>query len=245
MNANINEILSSVKEFGQENTELLITVGACFVVLMIVLCSRPKKQKEDVPAQVPVVEPEKEEKAEEVNQNVMTEGVSLEDEIQVEKIELANYEFEKDVSDVKFEVKEQLDNLEKLKVAVDSSNEQEGILQQIGNMGMKVCGNSDRLESVEIKIEKAQIIFKYRDNSCKAESDVKLEIGQAAEDVEKMPEEKKEVESAPSYTMSDEIGKALKKQAELENRKFGPGNMNVSHSGRVFSEEELNDLIKD
>ena len=233
MNMNLKEVLSKMKEFGQEYTEILIAAGACLVVLLLVLSSR-KSKKDETPVQ---------EEAPEEPQD--------EPDIQVEKIELENYEFEKEVEPMKLKVKdvvkpadpdeEPSDNRAKLRVAVENSCEQENLRQQIGNMGMKVCGNGDRLESVEIKIEKAQIIFKYRDESAE------MTIADVSESAEESQNECEAAENdeVKSYAMSDEIGQALKKQAELENRKFGADNMNVSHSGRVFSEEELNDLIKE
>ena len=39
MNMNLNEVLSQMKEFGQEYTEILIAAGAGLVVLLLVLSS--------------------------------------------------------------------------------------------------------------------------------------------------------------------------------------------------------------
>lgn len=113
--------------------------------------------------------------------------------------------------------------------------------------------SSNNLQEVEIKIQSAELKIKY--------SGAKLDGGQALEEI-KIFQEKPDTGTETSADSIDEESAEKKPIDEKESQpelapeeiegmkveapvKFGAGNYNISKSGKVFTEEELEKQIRD
>lgn len=101
---------------------------------------------------------------------------------------------------------------------------------------------SEGVKKLEIKIQGAELKITYSDSReeillCGTEAEEQETQGQLEGQSEVQPEESGEHEEANPSEASSEQGKTY--------TKFGPGNNNVTKSGRVYTEEELEKQIKD
>ena len=99
--------------------------------------------------------------------------------------------------------------------------------------------SGEGVKNVEIKIPGAEVKITYLDDT--KESEEIKECG-SDETVTKETEEVQKLDDSDSETVSKE-----EKQGETVYvpKKFGPNNMNVARSGKVYSEAELEEQIKD
>ena len=110
------------------------------------------------------------------------------------------------------------------------------------------------LNEVEIKVHDAEIRIRYsNDKACervKNEEPQKPEEIQESEEVQE-PVENQETEVINEDTIENVTEDAIENVIEDATEgvtvriKFGPDNINISRSGRVFSEEELEEQIRD
>ncbi len=101
---------------------------------------------------------------------------------------------------------------------------------------------SEGVKKLEIKIQGAELKITYSDLReeillCGTEDSEEPDEEQLEGQTEVQPEESGEHEEANPAETSSEQGKTY--------TKFGPGNNNVTKSGRVYTEEELEKQIKD
>ena len=110
------------------------------------------------------------------------------------------------------------------------------------------------LNEVEIKVHDAEIRIRYSND--KARERVKNEEPQKPEEIQESEEVQEPVENQETEIINeDTIDNVTEDATEgvIEDTtegvtvriKFGPDNINISRSGRVFSEEELEEQIRD
>lgn len=117
---------------------------------------------------------------------------------------------------------------------------------------------SQKVESIELKIEKAQLTIHYADaDDEKLKKEEFSEAGEGEKGVERKDAEEKDAEKKDAGNVDFEgenAESAEKAEAEeaaqipLEKsaiRKFGPDNRNRTRSGRIFTEEELQEQIRE
>ena len=107
-----------------------------------------------------------------------------------------------------------------------------GLVEQIIQGAEKAAGAADReVTSIDLEIEKARLIIRYGDK--------RVETFQKPE----LPEQ---TEEAEEVFCKETAGKTDFAQKEKEPpKKFGQDNTSTSRSGRVYTEEELRDQIKE
>lgn len=110
------------------------------------------------------------------------------------------------------------------------------------------------LNEVEIKVHDAEIRIRYSND--KARERVKNEEPQKPEEIQESEEVQEPVENQETEIINEDTIENVTEDA-IENViedategvtvriKFGPDNINISRSGRVFSEEELEEQIRD
>ena len=110
------------------------------------------------------------------------------------------------------------------------------------------------LNEVEIKVHDAEIRIRYSND--KARERVKNEEPQKPEEIQESEEVQEPVENQETEIINEDTIDNVTEDA-IENViedategvtvriKFGPDNINISRSGRVFSEEELEEQIRD
>jgi len=150
-----------------------------------------------------------------------------------------------DEEDFDFDESEYVGNLTKSETKCDEEKPVEKCKQNvvfpeelIEELSKVSAGN---LQEVEIKIQSAELKFKY--------GGARTEGEQAFEEI-KFFEEKPvsegvaatEAESENPEEKTEENPKEVKNEAPV---KFGAGNFNISKSGKVFTEEELEKQIRD
>lgn len=110
----------------------------------------------------------------------------------------------------------------------------ESLLEQIAAIPTK------NLEEVEIKIQGAELKLKYTKNGPKEEAGERAEAAADGACGEEIKEERKE-------EPKDAAGEAepADSSKEVIIKKFGPDNINTSRSGIVFTEEQLEEQIRD
>lgn len=126
----------------------------------------------------------------------------------------------------------------------------EQLIQNVEKTGGAV---SQKVESIELKIEKAQLTIHYADaDDEKIKKEGLPEAGEEAKDVERKDAEKKDAgnvdfegEKAEPAEKDEAEGTADEPSEKTAVRRFGPDNRNRTRSGRIFTEEELRVQIRE
>lgn len=126
----------------------------------------------------------------------------------------------------------------------------EQLIQNVEKTGGAV---SQKVESIELKIEKAQLTIHYADaDDEKIKKEGLPEAGEEAKDAEREDAEKKDAgnvdfegEKAEPAEKDEAERTADEPSEKTAVRRFGPDNRNRTRSGRIFTEEELRVQIRE
>lgn len=216
-----SKILNSFTEFCRERSDILMIAGAALVVLIIlvaILKSVAKKDDDDE------------------DFDFDEEAFQAEGKAQAENKALTE---SKVLSEKKINETVKGDKIESL-------------LEQIAGIPTK------NLEEVEIKIQGAELKFKYSKNEFRTMEASAPELAESPPDAESK-EGSEELQAAENTARHDEIKKedgshdaedekkddVGEKGEKIVIKKFGPDNVDTSRSGRVFTEDELEEKIRD
>lgn len=222
-----SKILNSFTEFCRERSDILMIAGAALVVLIILVAifkSVAKKDDDDEDFDF-------DEEAFQAEGKALTEGKA-----QAENKALTE---SKVLSEKKINETVKGDKIESL-------------LEQIAGIPTK------NLEEVEIKIQGAELKFKYSKNEFRTMEASAPELAESPPDAESK-EGSEELQAAENTARHDEIKKedgshdaedekkddVGEKGEKIVIKKFGPDNVDTSRSGRVFTEDELEEKIRD
>ncbi len=219
-----SKILNSFAEFCRERSDILMIAGAALVVLIILVAifkSVSKKDDDDEDFDF-------DEEAFQAEGKVQAESKALpENNTLTESKVLSEKKINETVKGDKIE----------------------SLLEQIAGIPTK------NLEEVEIKIQGAELKLKYAKNDSQTTDSSAPEFAASSSDAESK-EELQATENTAEHVEHDEIKKedgtcdAEDKKNDdagekIVIKKFGPDNIDTSRSGRVFTEDELEEKIRD
>ena len=231
MNEELRNILEKFETFSQEHEPVLIGTAAILFILLVVLIGRKIRKNSG------------EKKAEQEAQ----EKTICPEEAQVLSVENAS-DFVSEEEPVSEEKKEEKETEQTKKKELPKSGQREidlqvepkKVLRDLTEMSHL---HKDSLESIEIKIEKAQVTIRYAANGKNPQPAPETKQagwkGEGAEAEMKSEKEEKQEFFPKPETEKDE------KERRPEILKFGAENKNVSRSGKAYTADEIDSIIKD
>ena len=218
-----SKIPEIIMEFCRENLNMVIIAGAALILVILLICiAKVFKEDEDEVSQVPEFKEEK------------YEGIKLEKpKAEEPKNEDANTE-ESELEDSKCG-KAEVEESKKAELKIESTK-----ATSLGAIAKELAELSgEGVKNVEIKIPGAEVKITYLDDTKESEE---IEECGSDETVTKETEEVQKLDDSDSETVSKEEEQG---ETVYVPKKFGPNNMNVARSGKVYSEAELEEQIKD
>lgn len=237
--------LDVATNFCKENTELMLVIGAGIIVIIIIIAiikSLVHSMDDDDFDfdEIEYVQESRREEIERAKRDILKENRD-------------EYEFAANRNDRK--------DFKKF----DFSREEKGstlddVLDELNKLG------NNNLDQVQLKIKDAEFVVKYKDGRAESIKEVRrakveseaFDDDKAEEIISEVPqedlyEEVTDTEVIGTEEATVEVEKIEEPTAEpidqiaekLVMRKFGPDNLNVTRSGKVFTEEELKKQIRD
>ena len=217
-----SKILEIIMEFCRENLNMVIIAGAALILVILLICiAKVFKEDEDMACEVPKFEESK------IDEPKLGEPI-----LEKPKTEEANNEALK-AEEPKVQDSKEESKTAELKIESTKSTSLGAIAKELAEL------SGEGVKNVEIKIPGAEVKITYLDDTKESEE---IEECGSDETVAKETEEVQKLDDSDSETVSkgEEQGETV-----YVPKKFGPNNMNVARSGKVYSEAELEEQIKD
>ena len=217
-----SKILEIIMEFCRENLNMVIIAGAALILVILLICiAKVFKEDEDVACEVPKFEESK-----------FDETKLGEPKLEKAKAEEPKNEASK-AEELKAEDSKEESKTVELKIESTKSTSLGAIAKELAEL------SGEGVKNVEIKIPGAEVKITYLDETKESEKTEECESAgtttEETEDVQKLDDSYRE-----AVSKEDEQG-----ETDYVPKKFGPNNMNVARSGKVYSEAELEEQIKD
>ena len=217
-----SKIPEIIMEFCRENLNMVIIAGAALILVILLICiAKVFKEDEDMACEVPKFEESK------IDEPKLGEPI-----LEKPKTEEANNEALK-AEEPKVQDSKEESKTAELKIESTKSTSLGAIAKELAEL------SGEGVKNVEIKIPGAEVKITYLDDTKESEE---IEECGSDETVAKETEEVQKLDDSDSETVSkgEEQGETV-----YVPKKFGPNNMNVARSGKVYSEAELEEQIKD
>ena len=217
-----SKILEIIMEFCRENLNMVIIAGAALILVILLICiAKVFKEDEEVVCEVPKFEESKFDEPK-LGKPILEKPKAEEPKNEASKAEELKAEDSKEES-----------KTVELKIESTKSTSLGAIAKELAEL------SGEGVKNVEIKIPGAEVKITYLDEN--EDSEKTEECRSDATTTEETEEVQKLDESDCEVVSEDE------EQGEIAYvpKKFGPNNMNVARSGKVYSEAELEEQIKD
>lgn len=217
-----SKILEIIMEFCRENLNMVIIAGAALILVILLICiAKVFKEDEDMACEVPKFEESK------IDEPKLGEPI-----LEKPKTEEANNEALK-AEEPKVQDSKEESKTAELKIESTKATSLGAIAKELAEL------SGEGVKNVEIKIPGAEVKITYLDDTKESEE---IEECGSDETVTKETEEVQKLDDSDSETVSKEEEQG---ETVYVPKKFGPNNMNVARSGKVYSEAELEEQIKD